>query len=196
MSYLQFPSLRGYTYPNTRAPMWSSLTQDAISGRVGDFQQYVVPKWAYQLQYSVLRSDATILDFQTLVGFYNNVKANGNIFTYTDPYDNTSAVQPIGTGDGATTDFQLIRSFGGFVEPVFVPTGTTHVQLNGSPTLLFTLQPGGIVRLNSPPAGGVAITWNGTFDWLCRFTQDTYSFSNFSFNFWELQKIEFETLLP
>lgn len=47
--------------------------------------------------------------------------APGGLFQFVDPNDNAVVAQPVATGDGGTTVFQLVRTFGGFTEPVLGP---------------------------------------------------------------------------
>jgi hypothetical protein len=53
------------------------------------------------------------------------------VFQYQDIDDYTVTAQEFGEGDGTTTDFQLVRTLGGFDEEVLAPIGTPSIYLDG-----------------------------------------------------------------
>jgi uncharacterized protein (TIGR02217 family) len=120
MTIPTFPTLIGLSEVVKRSPKWSTMRQESVSGRRTDLQLWSYPRYDYELTYNFLRGDASA-EFQTLVGFYNQVKSGSGLFAFTDPQDFSVTNQVLGTGDGATTHFQLVRTWGGFTEPVFMP---------------------------------------------------------------------------
>ena len=52
------------------------------------------------------------------MGFFLQLQGQFGTFLYTDPDDNAVTGQAFATGDGATTSFTMMRSLGGFLEPV------------------------------------------------------------------------------
>src|SRR6185312_13590332 len=175
MTIPTFPSLIGIAWPVKRSPLWSTLKQPAISGLETRFPLWSLPRWKYSLTYDLLRSDAVNLEWQTLVGFFNEVQAAaGQLFQFTDQNDNAVTNQSFGTGDGATTAFQLVRAMGGFVEPVLAVTGTPTIKDNGATVSAanYTIGSSGIVTFTTAPLSGHALTWTGSFNWYCRFDND------------------------
>ena len=65
------------------------------------------------------------------MGFFLQLQGQFGTFLYTDPDDNTVTGQAFATGDGATTSFTMMRSLGGFLEPVGWVTSIANVYLNG-----------------------------------------------------------------
>jgi hypothetical protein len=120
-----FPALSVRGWPFKRTPMWRNLKQESISGQETRQQLWTYPRWRYELTYDLLRSSAAAQEWQAIVGLFNQVGGSAGVFAFTDPMDNTAALQSFGVGDGATTVFQLVRALGGFVEPVFLPTAAT-----------------------------------------------------------------------
>ena len=129
MTVPQFPVVASQlAFPRKRSPRVSTLRQKAISGRE-TFQ----PLWAapvYDIVIDVAALDAsglarggvTASGYQTIVGFWNSVMTTaGGVFAYVDPEDNAVTSQEMGLGDGATTSFQLVRTLGGFDDPVLDP---------------------------------------------------------------------------
>lgn len=193
-----FPSLVGVTYPVRRAPSWLTDTQRTVSGKRTALANYSYPVWNYELEYDVLRSDVTNAEWQTLLAFYNRNYGPANLWQFTDPDDGSVTAQSIGTGDGATTAFQLVRTMTGsganvFVEPVWAPTGTPTIYVAGVHVTALTISTTGLVTFTTAPANGAALTWTGTYNWLCRFEGNTIDVSKFANQFWEAKKIAFSS---
>ena len=97
--------------------------------------------------------------------------------------------QPIGTGDGATTQFQLIKSYNSgpsnWVRTISKPvSGTVRVSIAGSEQTagLTVNHSSGIITFGSAPATGATITAGFEFDTPVRFDTDSLSInlSNFA----------------
>lgn len=189
-----YPALPGLNYNNSRTAQWNSLKQVATSGRETRLALWSYPRYQYELDYGLLRNGAAWQEWQTLVGFYNLVSGAGGMFQYNDPNDNSGTAQSIGTGDGTTTTFQLLRSLGGFTEPVFAPNGTPTITVAGVATLAFTVGSTGKITFTTAPAAGAALTWSGSFYWLCRFDDDTLATTQVMSTFWEAKKVKFSTV--
>ena len=77
----------------------------------------------------------------------------------------------LGTGDGTTTRFQLIKRYGNVVRPITRPVSDTiQVAVNGS-LVSHVLQEGGVVVIDAPTAGDV-VTAGFLFDIPVRFDTD------------------------
>lgn len=77
------------------------------------------PLYHYEVDVSVLRASASFSEFQTFLGFWNQVMTTpGQLFIWVDPDDGTVTNQFIGTGDGSRTTWQAMRTMGGFIEPI------------------------------------------------------------------------------
>lgn len=123
MSYPVFPTLPGLEFPVKRTPLAASLRQKAISGRETFQPKWTAPLYQYEVSFALLRAAPLFAEWQALAGFWNSVMfAPGGVFQFDDPNDDRVNAQPTGTGDGSTTSFQLVRSLGGFTEPVLCPT--------------------------------------------------------------------------
>jgi hypothetical protein len=108
------------------------------------------PRWEWEVTYDVLRSDSNA-EFQTLVGFFNARQGSFDSFLYSDTYDNSVTTQNIGGGTGTATAFQLVRTFGGFSEPILAPNNVTAVYLNGA-----SIPAAGVAAPAAPTLGSVA----------------------------------------
>lgn len=197
MSDLIFPTLRGLTYPITKTPNWSTITQRSMSGIPKFFQQYSYPYYTIKLTFEYLGdTNSQTDDIHTLMGFYNRVGGAGQDFLFADPLfeNNTVTNQVFGVGDGQTKKFRLARNYGGFVEPIFGIIMTPTITINGVSTTNFTWDTHGLITFNTAPASGTQLAWTGTWYYRCHFVNDKSEFEQIFSGVWELQELELETV--
>lgn len=111
-----------------------------------------------------------------------------------DPTDNTVTDQLVGNTVTGVTRYQLVRSFGGFVEPVLAVKDRPAVKVGGRPLTYgrdYAVTDKGVLVLNAPQAAGQPITWSGGFYFRVRFMADTADFENIIGHLWAAKKIEF-----
>lgn len=131
--------------------------------------QWTQPLMQYDISYGV----RTMEDLHGLIAFFRAMQGKKNGFLYYDHMDHSStlatslearkapAISPtdqlIGTGDGATTQFQLIKTYptpGNHtsVRPIYKPNAeTVQIALNGKPINTFSVDAStGIITLYSP----------------------------------------------
>ncbi len=199
MSTSVFPTLAGLGFDVIRTPIWSNTIQESVSGKETAIGNWSYPKWQWELTFDVLRSDADTHEFQDLAGFFNLRHGRFDTFLYEDAEDNSVTGQSIGTGDGDTTTFQLIRTFGNFIEPVFAPHTVSNVYLDGSDgggwsvSNWGTSTPG-LITFDTAPDDGAAITADFSFYFPCRFNDDRMSFTNFMKRLWNAQSVAFTSV--
>lgn len=131
MSNEIYPTLPGLTFGVQRNVLAPPVTiKTTPSQREYRARDATLPRYRYTLGYEFLRSAAAWAELQTLVGFFNRHGGSFDDFLFEDPDDHTATAAAFGIGDGTTTAFQLLRSFGAFSEPVR--------DLNGAPTITIT----------------------------------------------------------
>ena len=129
-----------------------------------------------------VRSEA---DVQALIAFFRARRGAARGFRFRDPFDAASAAgepgyadQAIGTGDGATTRFPLVKLYGDesdaqrrrITRPV---AGSVRVGVGGTERSSgWSLEAGGIVAFDTAPAAAVAVTAGYRFDVPVRFAED------------------------
>jgi hypothetical protein len=143
MSNLLYPVLPGLTWSKFRTPMWNTTLKSSDSGRDFSRTTWTSPRWVYRLQYSVLRAGAQ-QELQTLAAFFNRHAGDHDTWLFDDPDDNTVTFDQFGLGDSVTTTFQLVRSMGGYLEPVY--------ELNGVPVITQTDWQGAWAMATTPRA--------------------------------------------
>lgn len=201
MSTAVFIPPPGTGFPVSRSPVFATTVQASISGKETRVALQSAPRWKYEMSLNVLRSSAAFesTEFQYIVGFFNKLLGSFDSFLYSDPDDNAVTGQAIGTGDGSTTAFQLIRAFGGFIEPMLAPnTGATiNIYLNGvKQTSGYTVSgwgtsTPGMLTFVSAPGSGVAITADFTYYFPCRMSDDNLPLSLIFAQTYEAKKFSF-----
>lgn len=190
MAIQTFPTSLYKGLPFKRSPTWNTLKHRAVSGRVTALQQWSAPIYKYEAVFEILRSNA-LAEWQTLMAFYNSVGGAAQVFKFIDDDDYVATDQEFGPATGLTDDYQLVRTLGGFVEPVYAPT-ITEITIDDVATADYT-ESGGLITFGSTPANGASLKWTGTFAWLCRFDEDSNEFDKFAYQFWNLGRLAFTT---
>ncbi len=189
MSNAILPMFPGLAWGVSKAPQFTTRVQVAASGRElrANFSAY--PKYTFKLAYEVLRRQ----EYEQLLGFFLARRGSWDSFLFTDPDDNRASNQLLGAGDGNRTRFQLLRTLGGFVEPVENVNAITTVTAGGVvqyPGTHYNLSPTGILLFRSAPLLGAEVRWSGSFYYRCRFTTDVTEYNKFMTELWDMKRLE------
>ncbi|MET3824879.1 uncharacterized protein (TIGR02217 family) [Sphingomonas sp. PvP055] len=133
-----------------------------------------------------VRSEA---DIAALLAFFRARMGPARGFRLRDPFDSSSGGgvptpldQRIGTGDGTTVRFPLVKRYGDAVRRITRPVaGSVRVAVAASETTRFTLVAGGWVDFDDPPAAGAPVTAGFQFDVPVRFAEDRLSVTRATF---------------
>ncbi len=143
--------------------------------------------WAHgRRRYLVGGGARTLAEAAALTAFFEARRGRLNGFRFKDFADCQSCApggavgaldQLIGTGDGATTGFQLQKAYGGapdtYLRPIRKPVAGTVMVAVGGVAAAFTLDPTtGLITLVTAPAAGAAVTAGFEFDTPVRFDID------------------------
>ena len=188
------PALPGWKWGAKKTPVWSTNIQKSANGRELRAAYYSYPQWRFSLSFEVLRTKAAINELERLAGFFNARRGSFESFLYEDPTDNAVTDQLVGNTVTGVTRYQLVRSCGGFVEPVVAVKDRPAVKVGGRPLTYgrdYAVTDKGVLVLNTPQAAGQPITWSGGFYFRVRFMADTADFENIIGHLWAAKKIEF-----
>ena len=155
------------------------------------------------MSFNFLR-DAGVSEFRSLVSFFLARQGSFDSFLFDDVDDDAVTGQLIGRGNGHTTLFPLVRTFGGFDEPVLAPKVVAQMKVGGvTKTQGTDFSVGawengtigsGIVSFVSAPANGAQIVADFSYYWPVRFVADQYDFSKFMDRLWEQKKLDIVSL--
>ena len=196
MSDSVFPVLPGLKWGIKRANQWKTLLQESVSGKELSVSLMTYPNRRYSLSYEFLRAGAEA-ELQQLEAFFNARQGRHDTFLYSDPDDSSVTDQSFGTGNGSTVAFPLVRTRGGYAEPVQSLNSAPVIKVAGVTKTLttdYTISALGVVTFVTAPAAGAALTWSGSYYWRCRFLRDEAEFDQFLQDLWSLQRIEFRTV--
>lgn len=195
MSNLVYPDLPGQSLPVQRTPAWKNRVVETESGVRFSKAFWSYPRWTYKLRYDVLRSGGGFQELQELVGFFNAHQGDFDTWLFRDPDDRTATDQAFGVTDGTRTQWQLVRAYGGQVEPVKELDGVPTIKADGvalSSGVSIDLHTG-VVTITPALTAGKALTWSGDFFWRCRFSKSAMEFEKFLEDLWKTGTVEFST---
>lgn len=215
MSTPIFPDFSGLAWEAKRSPTWNTIVQRSASGIESRMSLQTLPVREYELKFNYLKGGSGFQDYQRFEGFYNSCYGGSVSFFLRDQDDCSTTGEPIATGDGSTTVFQLVRARGGFTEPVqgidtrsaaaYGPLGgalgtgaytrpaavTLAVYLNGTPTSAFTSNSDTAqITFTTAPASGVSITADFSYFWRVRFLEDQLDLQRLWYQVYELQTLK------
>jgi uncharacterized protein (TIGR02217 family) len=197
------PILPGLSWSRHKRPGFSTRVASHVSGREVRIALMSYPLYEFEAVYNGLASSSTAAfaglgssSLQCLMGFFLQLQGQFGTFLYTDPDDNAVTAQTIAVGDGATTAFTLVRTLGGFVEPVGWVTGISAVYLNGTATSSYTLSAPNTLTMATAPGTGVTLTASFSYAYNCRFLDDQTDFEEFMSNLWKLDSMKFRSVKP
>ena len=194
-----FPSLAGLGLDTPRSVEWSSSIQTARSGKETIVGNWTYPVYHWELAYDFLRLSPDMLEMQRLTAFFNAAAGQVGRFLYRDPDDNQVTNQLIGMGDGHTCTFQLVRAFGGYVEPIWAPNVVSSITVGGAASspwsvATFDSTTPGLVTFVSPPAVGAPIAASFSFYFPSRFEDDRLTLKRFMTTFYTAEKIAIKSV--
>ena len=117
-------------------------------------------------------------DVAALLAFFRARMGPARGFRLRDPFDWQGQDEVIGTGDGTTRSFALVKHYGAMTRRITRPVaGSVTVRVGGVATQAFALAPLGLVTLDVAPAAGAAVTASFDFDVPVRFAEDRLTVS-------------------
>jgi len=208
-----FPTLPGLGWSVSKAPRFATRIQRAVSGRELRVVDQPNPIWSWTLTYAMLRDEHDTRaasgpgvgydELRTLMGFFLQQQGAFQPFLFDDPTDDTASAQAIGTGNGSTTMFQLVRSMGvalpgaGFAEPITAPNAVSAIYFDGivQSASGYGIDPTtGLVTFAVPPPAGQLVTADFSYYFRVRFADDTADFENFLYQLWALKQVKLQSV--
>lgn len=152
--------------------------------------------WAEaRLRFNVAYGVRSAEQLAEVVAFFRARKGQAEGFRYKDWGDYQGVAEVIGTGNGSSTQFQLVKHYVSgatqkqrlIAKPV---AGTVHAYVNGEAASIVAVNTGtGIITLASAPANGTTITADFEFDVPVRFATDRLSASLDNYGVYSVKKL-------
>lgn len=145
-------------------------------------------RWAHsRRRYNAGYGIKSRADMQAVLAFFEERRGRFHAFLWRDALDHTATDEAIGTGDGETMSFQLVKKYGADFDPYLRPitkpvVETVVVKVDGIDTAVSVDPLTGIVTLAEAPEAGAAITASFDFDVPVRFDIDRLDIELASFD--------------
>ncbi len=115
-------------------------------------------------------------DIAALLAFYRARMGPARGFRLRDPFDSMGTDEALGTGDGTSRRFALVRHYGAQSRRITRPvSGSVSVRVGGTGVTAFVVEAGGWLVFDTAPATGATITASFSFDVPVRFAEDRLS---------------------
>lgn len=196
-----FPQLAGQGWSVHKRPSFSTRVASHVSGREVRSAFYAATLYEFELTFDALAATSSgafaglgTNSLPTLLGFYLQCQGQLGTFLYTDPSDSVARGQAIGTGDGSTPSFTLVRTLGPFTEPVSYATQVNAVYVNGVAQSGWTFAAPNALILATAPAAGALVTADFSYAFLCRFLDDQEDFENVMSGLWRVASLKFRSV--
>jgi len=181
------PEMPGF--PCLSSPRWSTAITQVDSGAEQVNQRWAHPLYRFTLPEAV--RDHTV--FEAVRDQWMAMRGPAHTWPFRDPLDFASQALPaanvaptvtmtdqvIGTGDGETTQFQLVKAYTrgtqSYSRLIHLPiVNTVLISINGGSTAIpWTVsRPGGVVEFDTAPGIGAVIRAGFLFDVEVRFESD------------------------
>jgi len=207
-----------------KSPVFNTAAQKVAAQR-GNSAVSLTPYATWDFEFDVDRITGNEAAAASVVaqfmGTFMACNGTAQLFLFTDAQDNAvvyansgmldvtpASATPMGTtGNGVSTQFQLARSIGGVAWDIVQNTnGSPVIKVNGvtktagtdytissTGVVTFAVAPGSISPLVTP-----TLTWQGSFYFLCRFSEDTLDATRvFTINSgtdqWDISSVKFSS---
>lgn len=193
-------ALPGLSFSVHKKPGFKTRVSEAPSGMEVRNSLTEYPRWDFELTYEFLedRSGADS-SLKTIMGFFLQMRGAYDSWLFKDPDDYQATAVAIGTGDGATPEFPLVRSMGGFLERIGQVDTANTINIYADGVLVdpadYTITLPNRLIFDVSPALGVDITGTYQYFFVCRFIEDQMDFEKFADKLWSLQQVEFRSII-
>lgn len=164
-------------------PTFNNVIQEAISGQEQRVKVWAKCRGRWDVGYTIMDTGEATGTFRAVLALFRAHFGSLRPFPFKDWSDYTLVNEDIGPGDGATTTFQIRKSYDPgailgvstvhfYVRDIYLPRAGLVVKVNNVTQTLtthYTIGSTGIVTFLSPPANGHLIKVTGEFDVPVRF---------------------------
>jgi uncharacterized protein (TIGR02217 family) len=217
LPYFPTSAFSGRAIDVKRTFAFDTTISKAASGRETAVSWREMPEYSFELDWNFVDdNDAmvqpsqsgapTYTELATLIGFFQ--AQHGQLLPFYlrlsdltfKPGDSLVTGQQIAIGDAVTTNFQLCRTVGSYLEPLQMPdpAGAVAIYVNGAQktvTTDYTILPAGIVQFTAAPALNAVISADIPFVYLCRFDADDMDVDQWAQFIYECKSLKLRTVI-
>lgn len=155
-----------------------------ISQKNSGLESRNIAQYHSKRQFLIATPSMSINEGHELLGFFEARFGKAYSFRFRDPFDHKSCApetainahdQEIGIGDGTKTQFQLVKNYGEYQRPIFLPkTESVQIAINNMSINQnsYSVSENGLVTFNGAPPSNAQITAGFEFDCKVRFDNE------------------------
>lgn len=178
------------------------MEEVTIVRSAGGREQRNVKRSAPKRRFSLAHLQNDIPAAIQIDNFFRARRGRLHSFDFKDFTNYQATNETIGTGDGATVDFQLRRYVGdagdnAAYEMIYRPKiASVVVSVSGSPVTVNSISVTGVATLAAAPAASAPVTWSGEFYYPVRFDMPEHMQSYTSINSRDFARIALMQIDP
>lgn len=155
----------------TEISTWNTTVVTLSGGNEVRNVRWQAPLRRYEFGYT----PRPLADVQAILAFFHDARGMGRSWLLKSWTDYKLEAGQIGTGNGTTTAFQIVKSYG-TLQPIsrkitYVKSGTLSVTVNGAPASIVS-EVSGLVTLSAAPAAAAVVRATCQFYVPVRFATD------------------------
>lgn len=189
-----FPVLKGLQFGTTMTPSFNTGIATSVNGKEVRNSYQAEPLWDFELSYEWLpnRREGRH-DLETIMSFFLHRQGSFESFLFLAPETEMEDMITLGTGDGVTDTFSLLKSTGTFTQTAggVMAQSDCQIYVNGVlvPDADFELVDHRDIVFDTAPAEDDLI--QGCYQPLyrVRFAEDSSQYDQFMSRLWELQQL-------
>src|ERR1039458_7543927 len=205
--------VRGYArrpgQPVVREDEWDYVQERMASGKVVTYSSWTWPIHHWTIDFNFLYDNPDNIfnlnsdtDLRMLRGLFNQMGAGLSPFYFEDPVDRTTENETLGVSDGTKAAFQLIRTIGGFVEPMQSPAALVaghpkpRIWHNGALVApsAYAVSGNGFAVFTPILSGGFPITAAFDYFFLAQFEDKKLGFEEFLHQIHQTKQLKIQSI--
>lgn len=110
--------LKGLTWNIHKKPMFRTTVESAVTGKEVRTSRMEYPIYQFECGFEFLDDRDGGDELERLMGFFMTQRGSWGAWLFQDATDYMKVGQQLGIGDGGETNFPVVRTLGGFTDPV------------------------------------------------------------------------------
>lgn len=167
MAIKKFPVIKSLEWKSTKAQKWNTIVKTSGAGKIRTLTTWQRPQYTITTAFAYL----TPTQYKEIMGFFASIKGGSQPFLWLDPEDYEEKGIKLGTG--ADGQWQAMRKFGDYLEPVEYIEDLV-LYADGKPVSSVKVDKG-MITTTTAVASTAVITADYTYYWKVRLSGDEFT---------------------